>query len=65
MEGVNYIFKNCTEFLKIGLEIKKELLHLLKIEHRFLQAFDLIYISDMVGKKINFDILSQLPAFPP
>ena len=56
-EGVNYIFENYTGFFKIDLEIKKQLLDLLKIEHRFLQAFDLIYIPDMVGKEINSDIL--------
>jgi hypothetical protein len=56
-EGVNYIFENYTGFFKIDLEIKKQLLDLLKIEHRFLQAFDLIYIPDMVGKEINSDVL--------
>ncbi len=56
-EGINYIFDNYTGFFKIDLEIKKQLLDLLKIEHRFLQAFDLIYIPDMVGKEIDSDIL--------
>ena len=56
-EGINYIFENFTGFFKIDLEIKKQLLDLLKIEHRFLQAFDLIYIPDMVGKEIDSDIL--------
>ncbi|ENI5461045.1 hypothetical protein [Flavobacterium sp.] len=56
-EGVNYIFENFTGFFKIDLEIKKQLLDLLKIERRFLQSFDLIYIPDMVGKEINSDIL--------
>ena len=56
-EGINYIFENFTGFFKIDLEIKKQLLELLKIEHRFLQAFDLIYIPDMVGKEIDSDIL--------
>ena len=56
-EGVNYIFENFTGFFKIDLNKKKQLLDLLKIEHRFLQAFDLIYIPDMVGKEINSDIL--------
>jgi hypothetical protein len=56
-EGINYIFENFTGFFKIDLEIKKELLNLLKIDHRFLQAFDLIYIPNMVGKEINSDIL--------
>jgi hypothetical protein len=56
-EGVNYIFENFTGFFKIDLEIKKQLLDLLKIERRFLQSFDLIYVPDMVGKEINSDIL--------
>ena len=37
--------------------MKKELLNLLKINHKFLQAFDLIYIYDMVGKTITEDII--------
>ncbi len=56
-EGVNYLFENYTGFFKIDLEIKKQLLDLLKIEHRYLQAFDLIYIPDMVGKEISTDVL--------
>lgn len=49
-EGVNYLIENYTGFFKIDLTTKKELLDLLKIEHRFLQAFDLIYVPEMVGK---------------
>lgn len=49
-EGVNYLIENYTGFFKIDLATKKELLDLLKIEHRFLQAFDLIYVPEMVGK---------------
>jgi hypothetical protein len=52
-EGVNYLIENHTGFFKIDLATKKELLDLLKIEHRFIQAFDLIYIPDMVGKEVN------------
>ena len=37
--------------------MKKELLNLLKIDHKFLQAFDLIYIPDMLGKIITEDFL--------
>jgi hypothetical protein len=29
----------------------------LKIEHRFLQAFDLIYVPEMVGKEVNTNFL--------
>ena len=49
-EGVNFLIENYTGFYKIDLSTKKELLDLLKIEHRFLQAFDLIYVPEMVGK---------------
>lgn len=56
-EGVNYLIENYTGFFKIDLATKKELLDLLKIEHRFLQAFDLIYIPDMVGKEVTSEFL--------
>ncbi len=56
-EGVNYLIDNYTGFFKINLATKKELLDLLRIEHRFLQAFDLIYIPEMVGKEVNSDFL--------
>lgn len=49
-EGVNFLIENYTGFFKIDLLTKKQLLDLLKIEHRFLQAFDLIYVPEMVGK---------------
>jgi hypothetical protein len=52
-EGINYLIENYTGFFKIDLATKKELLDLLKIEHKYLQAFDLIYIPDMVGKEVN------------
>jgi len=56
-EGINYLMENHTGFFKINLATKKELLDLLKMEYRFLQAFDLIYIPDMVGKEINSDLI--------
>jgi len=56
-EGVNFLIENHTGFFKIDLATKKELLDLLKIEHRFLQAFDLIYLPDMVGKEVNSSFL--------
>ena len=56
-EGVNYLIRNHTGFFKVDLTMKKELLNLLKINHKFLQAFDLIYIYDMVGKTITEDII--------
>lgn len=56
-EGINYLIENHTGFFKIDLSTKKELLDLLKIEHRYLQAFDLIYIPDMVGREVNSNFL--------
>ena len=56
-EGVNYLIENYTGFFKIDLATKKELLDLLKIEHRFLQAFDLIFVPEMVGKEVNSHFL--------
>ncbi|CAM3680134.1 hypothetical protein FSS13T_27060 [Flavobacterium saliperosum S13] len=56
-EGVNYLIENFTGFFKIDLATKKELLDLLKIEHRFLQAFDLIYVPSMVGRNIDTDFV--------
>ena len=49
-EGVNYLIENHTGFFKIDLATKRELLDLLNMSHKFLQAFDLIYVSEMVGK---------------
>lgn len=57
-EGVNFLMENHTGFFKIDLATKKELLDLLKIDHRFLQAFDLIYVPDMVGKEVNSTFLN-------
>lgn len=56
-EGVNYLLENHTGFFKIDLITKKELLDLLKIDHRYVQSFDLIYIPEMVGTIINSDFL--------
>mgnify|MGYP005993100589 CR=1 FL=1 len=54
-EGVLYLLENETGFFKIDLEMKKELLDMLKIERRYLQSFDLIYIPKLIGKKISTD----------
>ena len=56
-EGIIFLLENHTGFFQIDLATKKELLDLLKIEHRFLQAFDLIYVPDMVGKVVNSSFL--------
>ena len=53
-EGINFHIENYTGFFKIDLATKKELLDLLQIEHKYLQAFDLIYIPEMVGKTVKF-----------
>lgn len=52
-EGVNFLIQNHTGFFKIDLVTKKELLDALKIEYRFLQAFDLVYVPNLVGKTIT------------
>ena len=57
-EGVNYLIENSTGFFKIDLSTKKELLDLLNIEHRFLQAFDLIYVPEMVGKIVDTEFVN-------
>lgn len=56
-EGVLFLLNNHTGFFKIDLDTKKELLDLLKIERRYLQSFDLIYVPEMIGKTINSDFL--------
>ena len=56
-EGVNYLIENYTGFFKVDLITKKELLNLLNIEHRFLQAFDLIYVPEMVGKVVDEEFI--------
>lgn len=56
-EGINFLIENYTGFFKIDLSTKKELLNLLKIDHRFIQAFDLIYIPEMVGRIVDSDFL--------
>ncbi len=56
-EGVNYLIENHTGFFKITLETKKELLDLLKISHSFLQAFDLIYVPEMIGKEVDSNFI--------
>lgn len=56
-EGVNFLIENHTGFFKIDLATKKELLDLLNIEHRYLQAFDLIFIPDMVEKSVDSNII--------
>jgi len=52
-EGVNYLMENHTGFFKIDLSTKKELLDLLKISHKFLQAFDLIYVPEKIDKIVD------------
>lgn len=56
-EGIKYLIENYTGFFKIDLLTKKELLDLLKIDHSFLQAFDLVYVKEMVGIEITTNFL--------
>ena len=39
------------------MKTKKDLLDKLNIEYRFLQAFDLIYVPEMVGKIVDADFI--------
>ena len=52
-EGINYLIQNHPGFFKIDLITKKELLDALNISYKFLQAFDLIYIPNMVGQVVK------------
>lgn len=52
-EGVNYLIENHTGFFKIDRAFKKDLLDALDLSHKFLQAFDMIYIPEFVGKVIT------------
>lgn len=51
-EGINYLVENHTGFFKIDRATKKELLDILGLSHKFIQAFDMIYIPEYVGKEI-------------
>ena len=51
-EGVKFLINNYSGFFQIDLNIKKNILDLLKIDYKFLQAFDLIYIPNMVNKEV-------------
>lgn len=52
-EGINYLIQNHTGFFLIPRETKKELLDILELSHRYLQAFDLIYLPEYVGSFIH------------
>ena len=58
-EGVLFLLDNRVGFFKIDLEIKKKLLDLLKIERRYLQSFDLIYIPNVTKRIIDFNFLKR------
>ncbi|GAC1304145.1 MAG: hypothetical protein NVSMB24_11200 [Mucilaginibacter sp.] len=51
-EGINFLIENYTGFFKIDRATKKELLDALGFSHKFLQAFDLIYVPEYIGKMI-------------
>ncbi|QKJ31751.1 hypothetical protein HQ865_18915 [Mucilaginibacter mali] len=52
-EGINYLIEHHTGFFKIDRSFKKELLDALALNHKFLNAFDMIYIPEYVGKVIG------------
>lgn len=56
-EGINYLIENHTGFFKIDLITKKELLEKLEISYKFLQAFDLIFVPDLVGQIVNSEFI--------
>jgi len=56
-EGINYLIEKHTGFFKVTKETKQELLGLLNINRSFQQAFDLIYVPDMVGKVVDSDFI--------
>ncbi len=56
-EGVNFLLEKHTGFFKIDLTMKKELLNMINIEHRFLQSFDLIYVPEKVGTVVDTDFI--------
>jgi hypothetical protein len=56
-EGVKYLLENHTGFFKIDLPIKKELLDLFGVDHKFLQSFDLIYIPRLEGQEVNSNFI--------
>lgn len=52
-EGVNYLIENHTGFFKIDRAFKKDLLDALSLSYKFLNAFDMIYVPEYVGKIIT------------
>lgn len=56
-QGIAYLRDNYTGFYRIDLDTKKRLLDLLEIDRRYLQSFDMIYISDSKGVEISKDII--------
>lgn len=54
-EGINYLVQNHVGFFRIDLATKKKLLELLKIEFKYLQSFDLVYLKSFEGKVISVD----------
>ena len=56
-EGVIYLLENQTGFFRINLETKKELLDRLQISRKFLQSFDLIFVPELVGQKVDKEFI--------
>jgi len=56
-EGINHLIENHTGFFKIDRNTKKDLLNKLEISHKFLQAFDLIFVPELVGQVVNCEFI--------
>ncbi len=56
-EGINYLIENHTGFFKINLDTKKDLLNKLGISHKFLQAFDLIFVPELIGQIVDSEFI--------
>jgi len=56
-EGIIYLLENHTGFFRIDLETKKELLDRLQIGYNFLQSFDLIFVPELVGQKVDKEFI--------
>ncbi len=52
-EGERFLLENHTGFFKVDSDTKRELLQLIEVDRRYLRSFDLIYIPDLVGEKID------------
>ena len=56
--GILYLLENHIGFFQPTRESKKVILSLLEQEHRFLQAFDLVYIPRLASKNLSDNIIN-------